>query len=137
MTTTTTPSRGYVLALKEGVDGRGPDVKCSDASTGGSLALYRSVLDGDGPPPHRHRHEDETIVVLDGTVEVECGSDRWRGGPGTTFFMQRGLMHTFRSIDGPATLLLIVTPGHLDEFFSPREQTTDPAEVAALASRFF
>ncbi|WP_370325410.1 cupin domain-containing protein [Euzebya sp.] len=131
------PIPGYALAPDEGVDGRGPEVKCSDRSTAGSLAIYRTVVDGQGPPPHRHTREDETIVVLDGTVQAECDDEVWTGGPGTTFFLPRGRTHTFRSIDGPATILFIITPGHLDEFFRLREEVTDPAEVAALVQRFF
>lgn len=130
------PNRGYTLAPDEGVPGRDSEVKCSNASTGGSLALYRTVVDGAGPPPHRHQHEDETVFVQDGTMQVECGDDTWTGGPGTTFFLPRGLTHTFRSVDGPATILFIVTPGHLDEFFRAQEQVSDPAEMAALVRRF-
>ena len=60
-----------------------------------------------------------------------------QSGAGTTFFLPRGLTHTFRSVDGPATILFIITPGHLDEFFRLREQASSPAEVAELARRFF
>ncbi len=130
------PSRGYALGPDQGVPGRDPEVKCSLASTGGSLALYRTVVDGQGPPPHRHVHEDETIFVLEGTMEVECGADTWSGGPGTTFFLPRGLTHTFRSVDGPATILFVVTPGHLDEFFRLKDQATSSQEVAELVHRF-
>lgn len=131
------PARGYVLGPDEGVPGRGREVKCSLRSTGGSLALYRSVVDGSGPPPHRHSHEDETIMVLDGRIEAECGEDVFAGGPGSTVFLPRGLTHTFRSVDGPATVLFIVTPGRLDEFFRLKDEASSPAEVAELARRFF
>lgn len=130
------PSSGYVLGPDEGVPGRDPEVKCSLGSTGGSLALYRTVVDGGGPPPHQHAHEDETIFVLEGTMEVECGPDTWSGGPGTTFFLPRGLLHTFRSLDGPATILFLVTPGNLDEFFRLKDQASSPAEVVELVRRF-
>ncbi|WP_110241138.1 hypothetical protein [Nocardioides gilvus] len=58
------------------------------ASTGGSLAACRTVVDGDG-------------------------------------------------LDGPATILFIVTPGHLDAFFRAKDLAPDPGEVAALVHRFF
>lgn len=134
---TPTPHRGYALAPEDGVPGRDADVKCSSQSTGSSLALYRSVVDGAGPPLHEHRHEDETIFVLEGCMEVECGADSWRGGPGTTFFLPRGLRHTFRSVNGPAAILFLITPGGLDEFFRLRDQATSPSQVALLAQHFF
>lgn len=129
--------RGYALAPDQGVDGRGPEVKCSDRSTGGSLALYRTIVDGQGPPPHRHTREDETIVVLDGTVQVDCADETWTGGTATTFFLPRGLTHTFRSIGGPASILFLITPGQLDEFFRLRDEASDPGEIAELVRRFF
>ena len=124
-----TPTRGYALPSDVGVDGRGAEVRCSNRSTGGSLALYRTVVDGAGPPPHRHDDTDETIHVLEGTMQVECGDDTWTCPAGTTAFLPRHLTHTFRSVDGPATILFIVTPGRLDEFFRMREEGMSPAEA--------
>lgn len=131
------PERGYLLGTGEGVPGRGAEVKASNLSTGGSVAIYRDVLDGQGPPRHRHLHEDETIIVLDGIMEAECGDDTFVGEPGDTIFLPRGLAHAFRSVDGPATFLFIVTPGHLDEFFRAKDELSDPGEIGALAQRFF
>lgn len=82
------PSRGYVLGPEEGVPGRDGQVKGSNASTGGSLAVYRTVVDGQGPPPHRHSREDETIIVLDGTMQADCGDDAFTGGPGSAIFLR-------------------------------------------------
>ncbi len=130
------PDRGYALGPKRGVPGRGAEVKCSNDSTGGSVAVYRTVVDGQGPPPHRHSYEDETIIIIDGTMQADCGDDTFTGGPGSTFFLPRGLTHTFRSVDGPATILLIVTPGHLDEFFRAKDDVSSRDEMAALLQRF-
>jgi mannose-6-phosphate isomerase-like protein (cupin superfamily) len=110
-------TRGYVVGPGEGVPDQGPKVKASGRSTGGSLTLIELDIDG-GPPRHTHIREDESFYVLTGTLEVECGSDRFQAGPGSFVFLPRNLPHVFRSVSGPATALLIVTPGGLDEYFA-------------------
>ena len=130
------PPRGYALASEEGIPGRGSDVKASNVSTGGSVAIYCTVLDGAGPPMHQHRHEDETLYVLDGVVEAACGPDLFVGERGSTIFLPRGLPHTFRSVDGPAEFLFIVTPGHLDEFFRQRDTLSDPSQIGRLIQSY-
>jgi mannose-6-phosphate isomerase-like protein (cupin superfamily) len=92
-------------------------VKASGRSTGGSLTVMEATIDG-GPPRHTHSREDESFYVLTGTLDVECGEDRFRAGPGSFVFLPRNLPHVFRSVGGPATALLIVTPGGLDEYFA-------------------
>jgi mannose-6-phosphate isomerase-like protein (cupin superfamily) len=110
-------TRGYVLGPDEGVPDQGPEVKASGRSTGGSLTVIEMAVDG-GPPRHTHSREDESFYVLTGTLEVTCGDDRFQAGPGSFVFLPRDLPHVFRSVGGPATALLIVTPGGLDEYFA-------------------
>jgi mannose-6-phosphate isomerase-like protein (cupin superfamily) len=110
-------TRGYVVGPGEGVPGRGRDVKASGRSTGGSLTVIEATIDGE-PPRHTHSREDESFYILTGTLDVECGEDRFRAGPGSFVFLPRNLPHVFRSVGGPATALLIVTPGGLDEYFA-------------------
>ena len=110
--------RGYVTGPRQGVPGRGPEVKASGRSTGGSLTVIEIVVDGQGPPRHTHTREDESVYVLTGTLDVGCGEDRFEAGPGSFVFLPRDLPHTFRSVNGAATGLLIVAPGGLDEYFA-------------------
>jgi mannose-6-phosphate isomerase-like protein (cupin superfamily) len=117
-------TRGYVVHPGEGVPDRGPDVKASGRSTGSSLTVMEATIEG-GPPRHTHSRDDESFYVLTGMLDVECGEDRFRAGSGSFVFLPRKLPHVFRSVAGPATALLIVTPGGLDEYF---------AELSALAA---
>jgi mannose-6-phosphate isomerase-like protein (cupin superfamily) len=110
-------TRGYVVGPGEGVPGPGSAVKASGGSTGGSLTVIETTIDG-GPPRHTHSREDESFYILTGTLDVECGEDRLRAGPGSFVFLPRHLPHVFRSVGGQATALLIVTPGGLDEYFA-------------------
>jgi mannose-6-phosphate isomerase-like protein (cupin superfamily) len=128
-------TRGYVVGPGEGVPDQGPEVKASGRSTGGSLTLIEVAIDG-GPPRHIHSREDESFYVLTGTLEVECGDDRFRAGPGSLVFLPRHLPHGFRSVGGPATALLIVTPGGLEAYFAELSAAlaanADPAQVRAI-----
>jgi mannose-6-phosphate isomerase-like protein (cupin superfamily) len=110
--------RGYVTGPHQGVPDRGSEVKASGRSTGGSLTVIEIVVDGQGPPRHTHTREDESVYVFTGRLDVECGDDRFEAGPGSFVFLPRDLPHTFRSIDGTATGLLIVAPGGLDQYFA-------------------
>jgi quercetin dioxygenase-like cupin family protein len=131
--------RGYVVSAGEGVPERGADVKASGRSTGGSLTVMEITVD-QGPPKHIHTREDESIYVFTGALYVECGADRFEAGPASFIFLPRNLPHTFRSIDGPATGLLMVTPGGLDEYFAELHavlsSNAGPAEIAAVQERY-
>ena len=131
-------SHGYVVGPGEGVPGQGPEVKASGRSTGGSLTLIEVTIDG-GPPRHTHTREDESFYVLTGTLAVECGDDRFQAGPGSFVFLPRNLPHVFRSVEGPATALLIVTPGGLDRYFtelSAALAASDPAQVRTIQQAY-
>jgi mannose-6-phosphate isomerase-like protein (cupin superfamily) len=131
--------RGYVVGAGEGVPDRGPEVKASGRSTGGSLTVIEITVD-QGPPKHTHAREDESFYVFTGALYVECGEDRFEAGPGSFVFLPRNLPHTFRSIGGPATALLMVTPGGLDEYFAELHAAlnanADPAEIAIVQERY-
>jgi mannose-6-phosphate isomerase-like protein (cupin superfamily) len=131
--------RGFVVGPGEGVPDRGRDVKASGLSTGGSLTVMEIAVDG-GPPRHIHTREDESFYVFTGAVHVECGDDRFEAGPGSFVFLPRNLPHTFRSVGGPATALLIVTPGGLDSYFAELHvalQTNgDPAEIKRIQDTY-
>ena len=131
--------RGYVVRAGEGVPGRGPEVKASGRSTAGSLTVIEISVE-QGPPKHTHTREDESFYVLTGALYVECGEDQFEAGPGSYVFMPRNLPHVFRPIGGPATALLMVTPGGLDEYFAELHAAlnanADPAEIAILQGRY-
>jgi len=132
-------SRGYVAGPGEGVPGRGPDVKASGRSTGGSLTVMEFAIDG-GPPRHTHTREDESFYVVTGALDVECGDDRFEAGPGSFVFLPRNVPHVFRSVGGTATGLLIITPGGLDDYFADLHAALaangDRAQIQAVQDRY-
>lgn len=95
--------------------------------TGGSLAL----LEGRGrpgmePSRHVHRREDETVYVLDGAFRFEAGGEEFEVGPGESIFLPRNVPHGFEILSEEMHVLLLLTPGGLDEWFW---QVTAPLSV--------
>ena len=127
-------ARGYDLGPGKALPGGRPGVKALRRSTAGSLTLIEATIDGG--PRHMHTREDESFYVLSGALDVECGQDRFHAEPGSFVFLPRNVPHALRSVDGPATTLVIATPGGLDEYFADLhtaiEADADPAEVAAI-----
>jgi mannose-6-phosphate isomerase-like protein (cupin superfamily) len=87
-----------------------------------------------------HTREDESLYVFTGALYVECGQDRFEAGPGSFVFLPRKLPHLFRSIGGPASALLMVTPGGLDEYFAELHAAltanAGPAEIAMVQDQY-
>jgi mannose-6-phosphate isomerase-like protein (cupin superfamily) len=101
--------------------------------TGGQFSLFDfTVPPGRGSPPHIHRNEDETFVVLEGEAEFTVAGQPHRVGKGQTVFGPRGVPHNFRNVgETPLRMLVMTTPGGLDEFFAAAgqpapDQTTLP-----------
>ncbi|KAB2675594.1 MAG: cupin domain-containing protein [Verrucomicrobia bacterium] len=94
-------------------------VHLGGADTGGEFAMFTDVTPpGGGPPPHYHRNEEEWFLVLEGRVEF-FRDGAWGEVPvGTTVFIPRGLVHTFRNCgDTPLKLLIHTKPAGFEVFF--------------------
>ena len=124
--------RGYVAQA-------GAAVKASGAATANSLTVMEITV-AEGPPKHTHTREDESIYVFTGGLHVECGDDEFEAGPGAFVFLPRNVPHTFHGLDGPATGLLIVTPGGLDEYFAELQAVINAGgrqdEIATVQRRY-
>ena len=88
--------------------------------TGGQLALGLLVSPpGGGPPPHHHLKEDEWFVVQEGRVSFFAGG-QWTEVPvGTTVFIPRTVVHTFKNVgDKPCRMLVGASPAGFEHFFA-------------------
>ena len=88
--------------------------------TGGKYTMFTNVTQpGCGPPPHRHDREDEWFLVLEGRAEF-FKDGVWTEVPvGTSVFMERGTVHTFRNIgDTPLKQVIHTSPSGFETFFS-------------------
>src|SRR6266699_4702151 len=62
--------------------------------------------------PALHTHpQEESYIVLDGSITVKAGTDRFELGPGGTAAIPAGVPHTFRVDSKTARVLVLSTPG--------------------------
>jgi quercetin dioxygenase-like cupin family protein len=120
------------------------------ASTGNAWCLLEIFSPaGRATPLHRHEREDETLVVLEGALDVTVDGRHHRLLPGESIVLPRGTAHTFRNPTADtARYLVICTPAGFDGFvdacaiakaapFEPSIPTdADKARMRAAAERF-
>ena len=107
----------------------------SAAETGGQFSLFEfSVPAGMGSPPHVHTIEDETFYVLSGTVEFTIDGIVSTVGPGEVVYGSRNVPHNFRNVgSSEARMLVLATPGGLEEFFAAAGTPAESGGVTAPA----
>ena len=92
----------------------------SGAQTGGAFTLLEALVPPDtGPPPHHHNAEDETFILLEGEVTFQVGDEVIDARPGTTVFVPRGVVHSFKNISGGlARMLFMYNPPGMEGMFA-------------------
>lgn len=110
------PGAGKILrAFGEEVE-----VRLAGEQTGGAFAVWvETTPPGGGPPPHYHSREDETFYVLEGRFAF-YRDERWEEVPvGSTVFMPRNVIHSFKNVgETPGRLLLMTQPSGFEIFFA-------------------
>jgi len=96
------------------------ELKQDGAVSGGAFLLLEVTTQpgGGAPQPHLHTREDETLLLLEGRVEVTIGEERRSVGPGDVVFFPRDVPHSFHN-PGPDVSrgVGIVAPSGLETFF--------------------
>lgn len=87
--------------------------------TGGAFAQWEVVVPpGGGPRPHVHTREVESVLVLDGQIELDIGGMLTTAGVGDYVVLPIGVPHAFRNNSNEqAVLLFTVAPAGLEQFF--------------------
>ena len=100
------------------------------AENGGQLTMVETLVRAGGEPPlHVHAREDEAFYVVDGEVLFQRGLERIVAGPGQAVLLPRGIPHGFAVRSNTARMLLVLTPGGLEEAF---RSVSVPADIADL-----
>ncbi|MEO0821125.1 MAG: cupin domain-containing protein [Pseudomonadota bacterium] len=97
---------------------------------------HAAIPAGTFVPPHVHPTQDEWIVMQEGVLEVEFGTETMTARPGDTIRMPMGKPHgIFNRSDAPAVALFGVAPARrLFELFGRLDGVTDPAELVRISA---
>lgn len=111
------------------------------SATGGTLgaAEFRGS-EGPWTIPHVHEHLEESFYVLEGSFTFTCGEDTLEAAQGAFVVIPRDTPHVLSAGPGGGTLLVVWTPGGLEQMFIeigglPSESITDPKVRAEIAQR--
>lgn len=107
------------------------------AATAEVTVLEGELQPGGGSTWHTHTLEEETILVVDGTLVVNDG-ERREVGAGDAHVLRRGVRHAFANETETATRVFFVcTPGGLERFFRDVANGTPPDDAARRAGLEF
>ncbi|NUN47985.1 MAG: cupin domain-containing protein [Candidatus Brocadiae bacterium] len=89
------------------------------AETNGAYTLFLELTPpGGGPPPHFHKREDEWFHVLEGRAEYLVEGKRREVPAGSSVYVPRNAVHTFRNAGTtPLRQLIATRPCGFEEFF--------------------
>jgi quercetin dioxygenase-like cupin family protein len=105
--------------------------KATAATTGGELfAMETGLRAGYSPPLHVHHDDAEAVYVLEGTLEIACGEERWRAEAGAFAWLPAGVAHSFVVVSPEARVLTVGVPAGLEDFF--REAGAPVLDLAKL-----
>ena len=97
----------------------------------GRFALLELVLPrGASPPLHTHP-QDESYVVLDGSLTLVAGGERSTLGPGGAATVPMGVPHTFRAESDEVRALLVSTPAGIERMILDGLGSRGRADAAA------
>jgi quercetin dioxygenase-like cupin family protein len=92
---------------------------------------------GGGSAWHTHRAEDETLLVVEGTLSVDDGARR-SVGPGEAHVLPRGVRHTFTNeTSSLVRVYFVCAPGGLEQFFRDLAANVPADEAARRAGLEF
>lgn len=86
----------------------------------GSVSIVEAhVPVSSGPPAHYHKERDEIFEILEGTFRFRVGEEEFEVTKGTSIVVPRGIRHTWANVGpGDGRILMIFTPGGIDDFFA-------------------
>jgi quercetin dioxygenase-like cupin family protein len=101
------------------------------------LVEMLEVPAGQMPPLHVHHAEDEGFYVLDGQVTLFMPGRELTLDAGEFFLAPRGVPHTYRVGERPASWLVLSSPAGFERFVAEVAalEEADPDALAEVAAR--
>jgi quercetin dioxygenase-like cupin family protein len=111
-------------------------VRLAAGATGNRFALLEvRMREGVATPLHRHTADDETFIVLDGSLAVLVSGRRVDAQPGAVLHLPGGEVHAWRVTSPLARFLVIATAQH-EAFYRaachPAPSLSQPPDAGAL-----
>jgi mannose-6-phosphate isomerase-like protein (cupin superfamily) len=91
--------------------------------------LEATLAPGNEPPPHVHSREDELFYVLEGEFDVYVGEEAYQAKTGECVFLPKLKPHAFLIRSPRLRVLILYTPGGLEEAF---HRVSSPAQKLEL-----
>jgi mannose-6-phosphate isomerase-like protein (cupin superfamily) len=112
-------------------------IKVESSQSGGTLSVMDLIISPDqGPALHTHSREDELWIVLDGRFRFKAGGRLFEASAGGMAFGPRGTAHCFHNVDDtPGRLLIVTTPGGLEDFFRDFAAEPDLEKLGEIGRR--
>jgi quercetin dioxygenase-like cupin family protein len=108
-------------------------VRVGGEQTGGAFSLIENLnRRGNGSPVHVHDQEDETLLVLDGELQVFVGDDERTAGAGTVAVLPKRLRHAYVVTSATARFLTLHIPAGFEQFAA---EVGEPAQTLTLPPR--
>ena len=89
-------------------------IKVSGEASHGRFALIEFLFPRYASPPLHTHPQDESYIVLEGTLTVKAGEQRFELTPGAAALVPMGVAHTFRVDSDTARVLVLSTPAGLE-----------------------
>ena len=112
-------------------------IRTTSEEANGAYSMLEVVADPrNGVPMHVHDNEEEHFIILEGKALIANGDSRAEVGAGASITIGKGVQHAWcdPSEDTPLHMLVLFTPGGLEELFR-RHAGTESADMVALADK--
>jgi quercetin dioxygenase-like cupin family protein len=107
-------------------------IRLAGEASDGRFALIEFLFPQHASPPlHTHR-QDESYFVLEGSLTLQAGDQRFKLEPGGAAAVPMGVPHTFRVDSAGARVLVLSTPAGLEQMV---RDGSVPATTATLPPR--